>query len=29
MGYGGLLEEDPYLAEVNLEDLETSSGERQ
>jgi hypothetical protein len=29
MGYGGLLEEDQYLAEVNLEDLETSSGERQ
>ncbi len=29
MGYGGLLEEDKYLAEVNLEDLETSSGEQQ
>ncbi len=29
MGYGGLLEEDQYLAEVNLEDLETSSGEWQ
>ena len=27
MGYRGLLEEDQYLAEVNLEDLETSSGE--
>jgi hypothetical protein len=27
MGYGGLLKEDQYLAEVNLEDLETSSGE--
>ncbi len=29
LGYEGLLEEDQYLAEVNLEDLETSSGERQ
>jgi hypothetical protein len=29
MGYGGLLEEDQYLAEVNLEDLKTSSGEQQ
>jgi hypothetical protein len=29
MGYGGLLKEDQYLAEVNLKDLETSSGERQ
>jgi hypothetical protein len=29
MGYSGLLGEDQYLAEVNLEDLETSSGERQ
>jgi hypothetical protein len=29
MGYSGLLKEDQYLAEVNLEDLETSSGERQ
>jgi hypothetical protein len=29
MGYGGLLEEDQYLAEVNLENLETSSGEQQ
>jgi hypothetical protein len=29
MGYGGLLEEDQYLAEVNLEDLETFSGEQQ
>ncbi len=29
LGYEGLLEEDQYLAEVNLEDLETSSGKRQ
>jgi hypothetical protein len=29
MGYGGLLQEDQYLAEVNLEDVETSSGEQQ
>ena len=29
MGYDGLLEEDKFLAEVNLEDLENSSGERQ
>jgi hypothetical protein len=29
MGYGGLLEEDQYLAEVNLEDVDTSSGEQQ
>ena len=29
MGYDGLLEEDQFLAEVNLEDLENSSGERQ
>ena len=29
LGYEGLLEEDQYIAEVNLEDLETSSGERQ
>ena len=28
-GYGDLLEEDQYLAEVNLEDVESSSGERQ
>jgi hypothetical protein len=27
MGYSGLLKEDQYLAEVNLEDLETSSDE--
>ncbi len=29
MGYNGLLEEDQYLAEVNLDDQENSSGERQ
>ena len=29
MGYGGLLEEDQFLAEVNMEDLESISGERQ
>jgi hypothetical protein len=29
MGWEGLLEEDQYLAEVNLEDLEHTSGERQ
>jgi hypothetical protein len=29
MGYHGLLGEDLYLAEVNLEDLESTSGERQ
>jgi hypothetical protein len=29
LGYDGLLEEDQYLAEVNLDDLESSSGERQ
>jgi hypothetical protein len=29
MGYSSLLKEDQYLAEVNLEDLETSSGEQQ
>jgi hypothetical protein len=29
MGYHGLLDEDLYLAEVNLEDLESSSGEQQ
>ena len=28
-GFDGLLEEDQYLAEVNLEDLENTSGERQ
>ena len=28
-GYNGLLEEDQFLAEVNLDDLEESSGERQ
>jgi hypothetical protein len=28
-GWGELLEEDQYLAEVNLEDLEQSSGEKQ
>jgi hypothetical protein len=28
-GTDDLLEEDQYLAEVNMEDLETSSGERQ
>ncbi len=28
-GYEGLLEEDQYLAEVNLDNLESSSGERQ
>jgi hypothetical protein len=28
-GFDGLLEEDQFLGEVNLEDLETSSGERQ
>ncbi len=28
-GMDDLLEEDQYLAEVNMEDLETSSGERQ
>ena len=29
LGYDGLLEEDQYLAEVNLDDLESSSGKRQ
>jgi hypothetical protein len=29
MGYHGLLDEDLYLAEVNLEDLESNSGEQQ
>jgi hypothetical protein len=29
MGTDDLLEEDQYLAEVNLEDLESTSGERQ
>jgi hypothetical protein len=29
LGDAGLLEEDKYLAEVNLEGLETTSGERQ
>ncbi len=29
MGTEDLLEEDQYLAEVNLEDLESTSGERQ
>ena len=29
LGYDGLLEEDQFLAEVNLEDMENSSGERQ
>ncbi len=29
MGWEGLLEEDQYLAEVNLEDLEHTLGERQ
>ena len=29
LGDAGLLEEDKYLAEVNLEEMETSSGERQ
>ena len=29
LGGNGLLEEDMFLAEVNLEDLESSSGERQ
>ena len=29
MGYNGLLQEDQYLAEVNLEDVETSSGGQQ
>ncbi len=29
LGYNGLLEEDQYLAEINLDDWETSSGERQ
>ncbi len=28
-GYEGLLEEDQYLAEVNLDNLESSSGKRQ
>ncbi len=28
-GFDGLLEEDQYLAEVNLEDFENTSGERQ
>ncbi len=28
-GFDGLLEEDQYLAEVNLEDLENTSGEQQ
>jgi hypothetical protein len=29
LGDAGLLEEDKYLAEVNLGDMETTSGERQ
>ena len=29
LGDAGLLEEDKYLAEVNLEEMSTSSGERQ
>jgi hypothetical protein len=29
MGYDGLLDEDQFLAEVNLEDLESTFGERQ
>ncbi len=29
MGMEGLMEEDQYLAEVNLEDLETTTGKRQ
>ncbi len=29
MGWEDLMEEDQYLAEVNLEDLEHTSGERQ
>ena len=29
LGEEGLLEEDKYLLEVNLEDLETTNGERQ
>jgi hypothetical protein len=29
LGNAGLLEEDKYLAEVNLEEMSTSSGERQ
>jgi hypothetical protein len=29
LGDAGLLDEDKYLAEVNLGDLETTSGERQ
>jgi hypothetical protein len=29
MGYGGLLKEDEHFADVNLDDLENSSGERQ
>ncbi len=29
LGYAGLLEEDKYLAEVNLEEMATTSGERQ
>jgi hypothetical protein len=29
MGYDGLLDEDHFLAEVNLEDLESTSGEQQ
>jgi hypothetical protein len=29
LGDAGLLEEDKYLAEVNLEDMETTLGERQ
>ncbi len=28
-GWDGLLEKDEYLAEVNLEDLENTNGERQ
>ncbi len=28
LGNAGLLEEDKYLAEVNLEEMSTSSGER-
>jgi hypothetical protein len=29
LGYNGLLEEDQYLVEINLDNLETSSGEQQ
>jgi hypothetical protein len=29
MGYNSLIDEDQFLAEINLEDLESTSGERQ